>query len=271
MYAIRPLGVAFPRHADDVAAAVRRPRDARRPGPRPRRRHQPGRADRRPRAGARLVPAHATGSIELDPEARTARVQPWASCRTSSTGAAAPHGLMFGPDTSTSNRATIGGMIGNNSAGSGSRALRHDHRPRPHARRRARPTARRARFEPVDEAERARRAGADTLEGRALPRAARARRRATRASIARRLPAASGGGPAATGSTGWPTRRPPFDLAKFVVGVGGHAGRRHRGDWSTWCPSRGTRSSPSGTSTSVAGRHRRDRGRAVAATRRRSS
>ena len=29
----------------------------------------------------------------------------------------APAGLLFGPDTSTSNRATIGGMIGNNSAG----------------------------------------------------------------------------------------------------------------------------------------------------------
>ena len=26
-------------------------------------------------------------------------------------------GMLFGPDTSTSNRATIGGMIGNNSAG----------------------------------------------------------------------------------------------------------------------------------------------------------
>src|SRR5258708_28865455 len=32
--------------------------------------------------------------------------------------ATAPHRLMFGPDTSTSNRATLGGMIGNNSAGS---------------------------------------------------------------------------------------------------------------------------------------------------------
>ena len=32
--------------------------------------------------------------------------------------AAARHGLMFGPDTSTRNRATLGGMIGNNSAGS---------------------------------------------------------------------------------------------------------------------------------------------------------
>ncbi len=32
--------------------------------------------------------------------------------------ASAPHGLVFGPDTSTRNRATLGGMIGNNSAGS---------------------------------------------------------------------------------------------------------------------------------------------------------
>src|SRR5712691_940800 len=32
--------------------------------------------------------------------------------------ASATHGLVFGPDTSTRNRATLGGMIGNNSAGS---------------------------------------------------------------------------------------------------------------------------------------------------------
>ncbi len=32
--------------------------------------------------------------------------------------AAKPHGLGFGPDTSTSNRATLGGMIGNNASGS---------------------------------------------------------------------------------------------------------------------------------------------------------
>jgi FAD/FMN-containing dehydrogenase len=31
--------------------------------------------------------------------------------------AAAVHGLMFAPDTSTANRATLGGMIGNNSCG----------------------------------------------------------------------------------------------------------------------------------------------------------
>ena len=37
--------------------------------------------------------------------------------------AAAPHGLRFGPDPSTSNRCTIGGMIGNNACGP--RALRY--------------------------------------------------------------------------------------------------------------------------------------------------
>ena len=31
-----------------------------------------------------------------------------------------PHGLFFGPETSTANRAMIGGMVGNNSCGSNS-------------------------------------------------------------------------------------------------------------------------------------------------------
>src|SRR3984885_5519122 len=31
-----------------------------------------------------------------------------------------PHGLMFGPETSTANRAMMGGMVGNNSCGSNS-------------------------------------------------------------------------------------------------------------------------------------------------------
>ena len=48
-----------------------------------------------------------------------------------------PLGLMFGPDVSTSDRATIGGMIGNNSAGARLAPLRQDGRPRP--RRRGRP------------------------------------------------------------------------------------------------------------------------------------
>ena len=62
---------------------------------------------------------HMNRIVEIDAEARTARVEPGV-VQDQLNRAAAPHGLMFGPDTSTSNRATIGGMIGNNSAGSGS-------------------------------------------------------------------------------------------------------------------------------------------------------
>ena len=55
--------------------------------------------------------------LEVDAEARTATVEPGvvqASLQT----AAQPHGLRFGPDPSTHNRCTIGGMIGNNACGS---------------------------------------------------------------------------------------------------------------------------------------------------------
>ena len=55
--------------------------------------------------------------LEIDPLARRAVVQPGV-VQDQLNRAVARHGLMFGPDTSTSNRATIGGMIGNNSAGS---------------------------------------------------------------------------------------------------------------------------------------------------------
>jgi FAD/FMN-containing dehydrogenase/Fe-S oxidoreductase len=55
--------------------------------------------------------------VSLDPEARTARVQP-GLVQDELNLAAARHGLMFAPDTSTANRATLGGMIGNNSCGS---------------------------------------------------------------------------------------------------------------------------------------------------------
>src|SRR5260370_24692409 len=60
---------------------------------------------------------HMDRIIEIDAERRLARVQPGVVQEQLNLAAAA-HGLMFGPDTSTSNRATLGGMIGNNSAGS---------------------------------------------------------------------------------------------------------------------------------------------------------
>ena len=95
--------------------------------------------------------------LELDPEARTARVQPGV-VQDQLNRAAAAHGLMFGPDTSTSNRATLGGMIGNNSAGSGSvrYGMTIDHVRELDVVLADASTARRS--APVDEAERARRA-----------------------------------------------------------------------------------------------------------------
>src|SRR5690606_23006275 len=59
---------------------------------------------------------HLNKVLEIDPVARTARVQPGTVMSTLQ-AAAKPHGLRFGPDPSTQNRCTIGGMIGNNACG----------------------------------------------------------------------------------------------------------------------------------------------------------
>src|SRR6184192_2819687 len=54
--------------------------------------------------------------IGLDPEKRTARVEPGVILD-SLRDAAKEHGLTFAPDPSTHNHCTLGGMIGNNSCG----------------------------------------------------------------------------------------------------------------------------------------------------------
>lgn len=54
--------------------------------------------------------------LEIDPVARTARVEPGTVCDTLR-DAAEQHGLTFGPDPATHSRCTLGGMIGNNSCG----------------------------------------------------------------------------------------------------------------------------------------------------------
>ncbi|MFC4556228.1 FAD-binding and (Fe-S)-binding domain-containing protein [Georgenia faecalis] len=59
---------------------------------------------------------HVNRILELDPESATARVEPGV-IMSDLQRAAAPHGLRFGPDPSTQNRATFGGMIGNNACG----------------------------------------------------------------------------------------------------------------------------------------------------------
>jgi len=54
--------------------------------------------------------------LEIDAEARSARVEPGVVLDELNL-ALTPLGLQFAPDVATSNRATLGGMIGNNSAG----------------------------------------------------------------------------------------------------------------------------------------------------------
>jgi FAD/FMN-containing dehydrogenase/Fe-S oxidoreductase len=163
MYTITPAGVVFPRHAGDVAEAVTvageygvavLPRGA-------------GTSLAGQTVGEGVVldfSRHMASIVELDPDARTARVQPGV-VQDQLNAAAAAHDLMFGPDTSTSNRATIGGMIGNNSAGSGSvrYGMTIDHVRSLDV---VLSDGSTASFGPITEPERAGRARSSTLEGR---------------------------------------------------------------------------------------------------------
>src|SRR6202162_5047490 len=118
MYSIEPLAVVFPRDAADVAAAVAVCAERKVPVlPRGAGTSLAGQT-----VGRAVIidtSRHMDAIVDLDPVGRTARVQPGV-VQDDLNCAARDHGLLFGPDTSTSNRATIGGMIGNNSAGSGS-------------------------------------------------------------------------------------------------------------------------------------------------------
>jgi len=151
---------------------------------------------------------------DLDPVARRVRVQPGV-VQEDLNRAAHRHGLGFGPDTSTSNRATIGGMIGNNS--SGSQSIVHgttiDHVFELEA---VLSDGSRVRLHPVDEAERARRAQAPTLEG-AIYRELPAILRDHRESIANDYPKHW------RQSGGYRLDRlaESFDLARFVTGSEG--------------------------------------------------
>src|SRR3954465_2321888 len=65
------------------------------------------------------VSKHFTRIIELNVDERWVRVEPGV-IRDELNLFLKPHGLFFGPETSTANRAMIGGMVGNNSCGSNS-------------------------------------------------------------------------------------------------------------------------------------------------------
>lgn len=114
-YRVVPQAVVFPRTADEVAGV-----------------HEVSRRFNvpiTPRGAGTSVAGNAVGPgivmdfsrymnaiLEIDPEAATARIQPGV-VMSDLQRAAAPFGLWFGPDPSTKNRATLGGMIGNNACG----------------------------------------------------------------------------------------------------------------------------------------------------------
>jgi len=115
MYQMEPIGVVIPRHAGDVQAAFEV-------------------ANRQnvpilPRGGGTSLNGqtvnraivldfspHMNRVLEVNEAEGWARVEP-GLVQDELNAHVRPLGLLFGPDTSTSNRATLGGMIGNNSGG----------------------------------------------------------------------------------------------------------------------------------------------------------
>ena len=115
LYQIEPIGVVVPRTGDDLAAAIRIASEE----------------------GVPIVPRGAATSLSgqtigaglildtskylnrigiVDRDRMTVRVEPGVVLDRLNAHLR-PLGLMFGPDVSTGDRATLGGMIGNNSAG----------------------------------------------------------------------------------------------------------------------------------------------------------
>ncbi len=115
LYREPPLGVLVPRHVDDVQAAIEEgarfgvPVVARGSGS-----SLAGSAV----SGGLVVDTtkHLRQIVAVDAEARTATVQPGVVLDDLNR-AAAVHGLTFGPDPASSNRATLGGMLGTNATG----------------------------------------------------------------------------------------------------------------------------------------------------------
>ncbi|MEJ7837997.1 MAG: FAD-binding and (Fe-S)-binding domain-containing protein, partial [Thermomicrobiales bacterium] len=114
-YQIEPVGVVIPKSNDDIIAAISLARSHGVPI--------------LPRGGGSSLAGQAVGAalvldtskylnrvIDIRPEQQTVSVEPGINLDMLNRQLK-PHGLMFGPDPSSSNRATIGGVVANNSAG----------------------------------------------------------------------------------------------------------------------------------------------------------
>ncbi|RPJ23761.1 MAG: FAD-binding oxidoreductase [Chloroflexi bacterium] len=115
IYQIEPLGVAFPKTQEDLHAAVELAAKYTVPV--------------LPRGSGSSLAGQAIGNaliidcsrwldstLEIDPESGTATVEPGVILSKLNL-AAANHGLMFGPDPASAERATMGGVIANNATG----------------------------------------------------------------------------------------------------------------------------------------------------------
>ena len=112
---IPPLAVAFPRTPEQALAAF----DLARAHGVPLTARGGGTSCASNAIGPGLVldfSRHMNRVLSIDPEARTATVEPGCVGSTLQ-AAAAKHGLRFGPDPSSQNRATIAGMVTNNACG----------------------------------------------------------------------------------------------------------------------------------------------------------
>src|SRR6266850_1135110 len=116
IYEIEPIGVVLPKTHEDVFAVMEVARDFKVPV--------------LPRGGGTSLAGQTVGNavvmdmskylnrvLEVNTEERWARVEPGVVQEQINLHLR-PMGFLFGPDTSTANRATLGGMMGNNSAGS---------------------------------------------------------------------------------------------------------------------------------------------------------
>jgi FAD/FMN-containing dehydrogenase/Fe-S oxidoreductase len=116
LYRILPRAVVRPRHVDEMVATLEVCRSLAVP--------VTARGAGTSIAGNAVGPGvvldtsrYLSAVTAIDAEARTATVEPGVVQAALQT-AARPHGLRFGPDPSTHNRCTVGGMIGNNACGS---------------------------------------------------------------------------------------------------------------------------------------------------------
>ncbi|GAB4293239.1 MAG: FAD-binding and (Fe-S)-binding domain-containing protein [Myxococcota bacterium] len=115
IYQIMPIGVVFPKSKEDAVRAIELAAEYEVPT--------------LPRGAGTSLAGQTVGKaliidysrymnriIEVNPDERWARVEPGVIAD-SLNRYTASYGLIFGPDTSTTNRCNIGGMIGNNSCG----------------------------------------------------------------------------------------------------------------------------------------------------------